>query len=64
MDSYFILFLSIAVSLITIFYYMRIVAYLFIGEDNQGKSTGPSTDAVAFDSITLFQGSISTVLIF
>lgn len=32
--SYLILFLSIAISLITIYYYMRLIAYLFIGDDS------------------------------
>jgi NADH-quinone oxidoreductase subunit N len=39
LDSYFILFVSIGISLITIYYYMRVIAYLFVGEDAQTKST-------------------------
>jgi NADH-quinone oxidoreductase subunit N len=38
LDSYSILFLSIAISLITIYYYMRLIAYLFIGQDSQKRA--------------------------
>ena len=64
LDSYIILFLSVAVSLITIFYYMRVIAYLFIGADGQSRSTDYAVDEVVFDSIAIFQGSITAVLIF
>lgn len=36
--SYLLLFLSIAISLVTIYYYMRVIAYLFVGQDNQSRS--------------------------
>lgn len=63
-DSYVILFLSIAISLITIFYYMRVIAYLFVGDDSQSRSTSISVDVVAFNRIALFQGSIAVIIIF
>lgn len=63
-DSYVILFVSIAISLITIFYYMRVVAYLFIGEDLQPKSTSFTVDEDSFRNIAVFQGCVATVLIF
>ncbi len=63
-DSYIILFLSIAISLITVFYYMRVIAYLFIGEDNQSRSTGPAVSTTALSSITLFQACVATSLVF
>lgn len=64
LDSYIILFLSITVSLITIFYYIRIIAYLFVGEDEQSKSTGPVVEEVFSDNINLLQGFITTILLF
>lgn len=63
-DSYLILFLSIGISLITIFYYMRVIAYLFVGDDNQSRSTAPAVDVVSFNTISLLQGAVSTILIF
>jgi len=63
-DSYAILFISIAVSLITIFYYMRVIAYLFIGEDAQSKSTSFTVEEDSFDSIVVFQGMVATTLVF
>jgi NADH-quinone oxidoreductase subunit N len=64
LDSYMILFLSVAVSLITIFYYMRVIAYLFIGEDEQKRSTDYMVADTALDDIILFQLCVTAVLIF
>jgi NADH-quinone oxidoreductase subunit N len=63
-DSYIILFLSIAISLVTIFYYMRVIAYLFIGEDTQSRSTDYSVDASTFNGIARFQITTTAVLVF
>lgn len=65
-SSYLILFLSIAVSLVTIYYYMRVAAYLFIGQDAETK--GAFIDLKLnqdFHSIVLStQGLLITLLIF
>jgi len=37
--TYLILFLSITISLLTIYYYMRVIAYLFIGDDYSMRGT-------------------------
>lgn len=63
-DSYIILFLSIAVSLVTIFYYMRVIAYLFIGEDNQVSRANLVVNAAAYNSIIVFQGLVVIIIIF
>lgn len=43
---------------------MRVIAYLFVGDDNQSRSTSISVDVVAFNRIALFQGSIAVIIIF
>lgn len=61
---YFILFVSIAISLVTIFYYVRVIAYLFIGDDTQTRCAAPVVDVVSFNNIALFQGCATAMLIF
>ena len=63
-DSYIILFVSIAVSLITIFYYMRVIAYLFVGDDAQSRSVSFTIGEASFDSIVILQGSVVILLVF
>jgi len=63
-DSYYILFLSITISLITIFYYMRLIAYLFIGQDDQTKSAGFIVDDSSYLRASIFQGLLVVILIF
>lgn len=41
--SYLVLLLSIAVSLVTIYYYMRVIAYLFVSDDAYERSTHLAT---------------------
>jgi hypothetical protein len=43
---------------------MRVIAYLFIGEDSQTRATAFTVDEDSFDSIVLFQACVATVLIF
>ena len=63
-DSYIILFISIAISLVTIFYYMRVIAYLFVGDDAQGRSTNFTVNGGSFDSIVVLQGLVTFALVF
>jgi len=42
---------------------MRVIAYLFVGQDDQTRSTD-SVDVMAYNSIAIFQGSVATVLVF
>jgi len=37
-NTYFILFISILISLLTIFYYFRLISYIFIGSDNNNNN--------------------------
>jgi NADH-quinone oxidoreductase subunit N len=65
LDSYCILFVSISISLVTIYYYMRIIAYLFVGEDSQDKcSTSNFLTQPAQRPAILSQAAISFVVLF
>jgi len=64
--TYVILFLSIAVSLISIFYYMRVIAYLFIGNDSnvQSAHVGSHSNTFLNSTTILVQTLLSILIIF
>lgn len=64
-SSYLILFVSIAISLVTIYYYMRVIAYLFVGQDANTRGSYVSFELGSdFYSIGLSaQGLLFTLIV-
>jgi len=64
--SYLILFASIAISLITIYYYMRVIAYLFVGRDDspKGSSMLISSSQNLYSIVFSTQGLLLVLLVF